>query len=365
MRHRFHALCPYFAMFPETFAEKWIEELTKPDDLVLDPFCGRGTTGLSALLLERRAISSDVNNVAYCVTRAKTSPPTLATLRRRIHQLEAGYSSKYWKSKARQMPAFFHAAYAVSTLAQLLYLRSVLRWQKSSTDAMVGALVLGSLHGETKTSTAYFSNQMPRTISTKPTYSIKYWNKHRMFPPERDAFELLLARAKFRYQSGRPSGVALTLQSDIRDLPRKKHRFQGPIKCVITSPPYLDVTDFQEDQWLRLWFLGGPTAPRTGGRTNDDRHRSTDTYWRFICDTWRSLGAIVARNSNVVIRLGSRRTEPDELITLLNASTRVAGRRVELVSCEVTELRKRQTDNFRPGSKGCAFEVDCHFHLPG
>ena len=25
MRHRFHALCPYFAMFPESFAEYWIK----------------------------------------------------------------------------------------------------------------------------------------------------------------------------------------------------------------------------------------------------------------------------------------------------------------------------------------------------
>ena len=36
MRNRFHALCPYFAMFPEGFAEKWINELTDPGDLVVD-----------------------------------------------------------------------------------------------------------------------------------------------------------------------------------------------------------------------------------------------------------------------------------------------------------------------------------------
>ena len=35
MRHRFHALCPYFAMFPESFVETWIDRLTKPGDLVL------------------------------------------------------------------------------------------------------------------------------------------------------------------------------------------------------------------------------------------------------------------------------------------------------------------------------------------
>lgn len=37
MRHRFYALCPYFAMFPETFAEYWIKRLTKPNEIVLDP----------------------------------------------------------------------------------------------------------------------------------------------------------------------------------------------------------------------------------------------------------------------------------------------------------------------------------------
>ena len=54
MRHRFHSICPYFAMFPESFAEYWIAALTKPSDLVLDPFSGRGTTATCALLMDRR-----------------------------------------------------------------------------------------------------------------------------------------------------------------------------------------------------------------------------------------------------------------------------------------------------------------------
>ena len=76
MRHRFHSLCPYFAMFPETFAEYWIKKLTRPDETVLDPFSGRGTTALTALLCGRNAISSDVNDVAVCLTKAKTTPTT-------------------------------------------------------------------------------------------------------------------------------------------------------------------------------------------------------------------------------------------------------------------------------------------------
>ena len=76
-RHRFHALCPYFAMFPESFAEYWIKRLTTPNDTVLDPFSGRGTTALTALLCGRHAISSDVNDVEFGslgnTTRAETT----------------------------------------------------------------------------------------------------------------------------------------------------------------------------------------------------------------------------------------------------------------------------------------------------
>ena len=68
MRHRFHSLCPYFAMFPESFAEKWIGQLTTTGETVLDPFAGRGTAPFQALLMGRNAIAGDTNPVAYCVS---------------------------------------------------------------------------------------------------------------------------------------------------------------------------------------------------------------------------------------------------------------------------------------------------------
>ena len=292
MRHRFHALCPYFAMFPETFAEKWIRELTRKNQIVLDPFCGRGTTGLTALLLNRRAVSSDINSVAVCVTRAKTQSPSLSSLRRRIAGLSKAYLERDWAEESSSLPEFFHSAYKPSTLAQIVYLRARLNWKGNRTDAMVAALTLGALHGETLVSQSYLSNQMPRTISTKPAYSIRYWKAHDLHPPDRDVFELLLNRADYRYASDPPADKGITLQSDVRDLPWNPTPLPGPIRCVITSPPYLDVTNFEEDQWLRLWFLGGPTKPRSGGPSGDDRHRNIESYWRFIADTWCSLGLV-------------------------------------------------------------------------
>lgn len=362
MRHRFYALCPYFAMFPESFAEYWIKRLTKPEEVVLDPFCGRGTTALTAMLCGRHAISSDVNDVAVCLTKAKTNPPLLKRLKARISQLRSEFHATRWKDGSEEADEFFRYAYAPSTLGQLLYLRETLNWKKSRVDNMIAALILGSLHGEAQ-SKRYLSNQMPRTISTKPRYSVKFWKDRNLVAPQRDAFRILLEMADFRYASPLPEGDSVVLHTDMRTLPRLISAESGPIRCAVTSPPYLNVTSFEEDQWLRLWFLGGLAYPQKGAVSRDDRHGTADNYWSFISDMWRSLGSVMADGSHVVVRIGSRKLSPDLLKRGLTGCAQLSGRKVKLVSVQITEIKRRQTDAFRPGTTGCVVELDCHFRF--
>ena len=47
-------LGPHFAAFPIAVPTRCIQAGCKPGGLVLDPFCGTGTTGLAALSLGRR-----------------------------------------------------------------------------------------------------------------------------------------------------------------------------------------------------------------------------------------------------------------------------------------------------------------------
>ena len=363
MRHRFHALCPYFAMFPESFAEHWIERLSSEGDVVLDPFCGRGTTPFQALLMGRKAVAGDINPVAYCVTRAKTNAPTARVLRGRLTALENRLRGSAGANRLDDLPEFFHVAYSENTLKQLLYLRSQLKWWKSDVDCMLAALVSGSLHGESNRSSSYLSNQMPRTISTKPAYSVRFWRKHGFVAPERDVFRLLRDRIAFRYASERPGLKASVFQTDFRSLPRKLRSAPKPIRLVITSPPYLGITRSEEDQWLRLWFLGGPGRPTYGRVSRDDRHENPDGYWRLIADMWRMLGRVVDSGAHVVVRLGGRKLSPDEVVSGLDASSVFSGRTVRIVSSELTSIQNRQTGAFRPGSKGCRWEVDCCFRV--
>ncbi len=362
-RNRFHSLCSYFAMFPESFVETWLERVSKPGDYVLDPFCGRGTTPFQALLMGRKAIACDVNPVAYCVTRAKTNIPSLAAVKRRITVLERQFQQGEWEKERRALPKFFKAAYAASTLRQILYLRQKLEWRRTKTDCMLAALLLGSLHGESNKSPSYLSNQMPHTISTKPEYSIRFWEKNGDIPPKRDTFALLRTMARFRYQSSPPEGTAEVFRSDMRDLPGRISTISKSIRCVVTSPPYLDVTNFEEDQWLRLWFLGGSPFVRAGQFSRDDRHSNADAYWRFIADMWRVLGRVLGPKAQIVVRLGATRILPDDLSRMLTASASFSGRKMQLLSTEVSEIRRRQTNSFSTTSRGCKVEVDCCFRM--
>jgi hypothetical protein len=366
MRHRFHSICPYFAMFPETFAEEWIDRLTSPGEIVADPFSGRGTTAFQSLLMGRGALANDTNPVAYVLSRAKTNAPSKRRLLERLDALGEQWLTERREPRPAKSPAcreteeFFCLAFASATLRQLLFLRRELKYLDNDTDCMLAALVLGSLHGDLR-SPSYLSNQMPRTISTKPAYSVRYWRRHGLQPPCRDVFALLRARADFRYASPRPRRRGTVFLGDMRELPRKIHR--GTAALVLTSPPYLDTTSYVEDQWLRYWFLGGPAKPASHLLSPDDRLTTRDAYWLFIGDMWRSLGYVVRDDGHVVIRIAGCKMSERELRDGLAGTSCLSGRNVHLRSTVTSPIIKRQTDSFRPGSAGIALELDCHFQF--
>lgn len=183
MRNPLHALCPYFAMFPEAFVTDQLLAYSQPGDLVFDPFSGRGTTVLESLLRGRRAIALDINPVAVCLSGAKAQVPDLMCVLSRLDELEEGFRSV--GQVEQSLDTFFRLCFHEDTLRQVLYLRSALRWREDPVDRFLAAIVLGCLHGESHRSTLCLSNRMPRTISTKPEYSVRWWKARGLNPPNR------------------------------------------------------------------------------------------------------------------------------------------------------------------------------------
>lgn len=366
-KHPLHALCPYFAMFPPEFAGKQVAQFTRPGDVVLDPFSGRGTTLLEAALEDRRTLASDINPVAACVTGAKARVPSLTAVNARLAEMGKEFKKAPLdeiEAERRALPPFFKKAFHWLTLREVLFLRRHLDWQADDTDRFIAALALGSLHGEMDRSKSYFSNQMPRTISTKPAYSIRYWRKHGLVAKRKRVFDLLGQRASLRLREGRPGRQGVSVRSDVRSLGRVLSPWERSVQLVVTSPPYLDVTSFEEDQWLRLWFLGEAPTPTNGRISRDDRHTTPARYWRFIADAWKGVANLLASDAVIVCRISGKKQTTDSLTRGLTATVRAAFPGARLIRPPVASAPlRRQTDNFRPGTNGIGSEVDFVFQV--
>lgn len=363
MRHPLHSICPYFAMFPEDFVAKQLLAYTERGDTVFDPFCGRGTTVFESLLNGRHASGVDINPVAACIAGAKADAPTLRAVQTRLIELEEGLAA------SGDVPApggeFFRACFHEATLRQLLFLRQELDWKYSRVDKFIAAVILGALHGESHKTVNCLSNRMPRTISTKPEYSVRWWSSKGLTPPERDTFDVVRNLVEYRLSSERPKlrgGIKLR---DARQAERAFPSLANRVKLIVTSPPYLDTTDYSEDQWLRLWFLGGPERPLLK-KNRDDRHTSPELYWKFLEEAWSGCANLIQKGTVVVIRIGGARLTKDDLFNGVRLSLRegFAGHRVRaLHKGETTEIKNRQTNAFRPGTTPERYEHDFAFSL--
>ena len=360
MRHRFHSICPYFAMFPEIFVEKHLAA-SPHRGVVFDPFCGRGTAVFQALLQDRAAAGSDLNPVAFCVSGAKCDPPAQSQVEARLAELRTAFREVDDGGYDKAHTEFFGLCFHRDTLPQILYLRSALDWRRRKDDRFIAALCLGALHGESHRSPNYFSNRMPRTISTKPDYSVRWWRKNEYLPPARDVFEILERMIEYRFRTRPPERTGSVAEVDARRIGEAFPELKGRVTDVITSPPYLDTTNYREDQWLRLWFLGSRSM--TTYARADDRHYASEMYWEFLQASWKGLAPLLAERVRLVVRIGGRRLRKSELRDgLVQSLSTGLNRSVRLVDTGVSsKVSNTQANAFRGTKASQLMEHDFSF----
>ena len=137
------------------------------------------------------------------------------------------------------------------------------------------------------------------------------------------------------------------------------------VTSQVTSPPYFDTTHYAEDQWLRLWFLGGPDRPNS--RTlGDDRHTNIDAYWEFLSEAWAGCAGVLRTDAVIVVRIGGAHLDKHDLLAGLEDSLENGLSDFKLRTMHegaTTEIRNRQTNAFRPGTTPRRYEHDFVFEL--
>jgi hypothetical protein len=243
-----HSLCSYFAMFPPHIPRVFIEWLTKPGDVVYDPFSGRGTAPLEACRLGRVGHGSDANPLAYVLTGAKVDPPTVTDIADRLGILQKTMPRKRWEA-----PDDIEMLYGRKVLGQLCWLRTQLD-VKERTDRFIMATILGMLHANYKPGSPArgFSISMPNTFSMSPAYVRQYIADHQLKPPNVDVFDMVRRKVERMAIPGANAARGAAWTADARNPTRS---FKKRARLVFTSPPYLSVVNYGKYNWIRLWML--------------------------------------------------------------------------------------------------------------
>jgi hypothetical protein len=212
-------------MFPVSFANAVVEKFTRPGELILDPFAGRGTSIFSAAMRRRIGIGIELNPVGWVYARTKLGPAPRDAVEERIRKL--GSQAERYRRAAGELPEFFRVCFAPAVRRFLLAAREHLDWRYSHVDRTTMALLLVHLHGKCTDS---LSNQMRQTKSMSPDYSVHWWRKRHMKPPHLEPVSFLINKLLWRYAKGVPEAEAASqvfLADSIVTLPQLAAHFRA------------------------------------------------------------------------------------------------------------------------------------------
>lgn len=291
--HSLHTLSAYVGGFPPALARYFIERYSNEGDVVLDPFCGGGTTALEAGLAGRKAAANDALSYAHALTKAKCNPISKASLAPYLRNLI---------DEARDIPNSslqlenddISIFYSESTLNDILALRHQLMDETGDKATFIRALVCGILHGPSEN---FLSVQTKDTYSGSADYVEEYIEKNGLEKPDRDIEHCIWEKYDRATEDGVPQFTSTVTQGDARELEFDDESAD----FVLTSPPYMHMLDYTWNNWIRLWWLG---ADRKQEQDSLDITADVDKYRSFINSSLAEMHDVLKPNSRAVLVVG-------------------------------------------------------------
>lgn len=295
--HTLHEVS-YRACFKPQLPDFFIQRLTKPGDSVYDPFMGRGTTPLQAALAGRRPLGNDINPLSVLLTRPRLRPPTLAAIATVLDSIP-------WNRPAEtrnDLLAFYHP----DTLQRLTVLRDVLLERApiddQAPDPTLDWIRMVALNRLTGHSPGFFSAYtLPPNQAVSVEAQIKINEKRAQIPESRDVARLILKKSKSLLGDGspplHPSGKLLTSSASATT-----QLNDGEVDLVVTSPPFLDIVQYAQDNWLRCWFAGINV-----GDVEIAMHRTEQSWTTMIREVLVEQARILRPGGHVAFEVGEVR----------------------------------------------------------
>jgi hypothetical protein len=315
-------MCSYLAMFPPALPRYFIEQCSRPGDIVFDPFSGRGTTALEACIAGRTGVGTDANPLAALLTLAKVDPPDLADARACVDTLRALYRRSDVTETA---PPEIHMLFdGRRTLPQLLFIRDALQSTDRVHRFLLAALtgILHANHAKNPLESRSLSISMPNTFAMSPNYIAKYIREHGLRKYPFDVFDALTRRLDRLARSPAPLSRGRAKRLDVKRITEWMRPESAAL--IVTSPPYLKVVRYGKYNWIRLWLLNETVEAvdsRLGVEATDNRLRLSDqlklpAYTKFMVDTLARCERVLKPGGVAVFVIGDVDTPDGESINL-------------------------------------------------
>jgi DNA methylase len=344
----FSAIHWHPARFASQVPSSLIGLLSKPGDLVLDPFVGSGTTLVEAQRLGRRSIGIDLSPIACLIARAKTIPSSFGRIERAIERLDKDAQNRLAKSvfakgcKADAPASVQQKWYTTRALDDLAVLWSLIGTYagiEGTLSKAVFSAILLPVCRETRHWGYVCDNSTPHGSYDRDVLS-EYQNLLKRFHAayaEREADRSSMPERKVKIP---PAKVHCgDVRQVISRLPPES------IDLVVTSPPYFGVSDYTKAQRLSMEWFGIEIEPlrlkEIGARSKRHRTTASDEYLSEIGKAFAIIATRIRKGGLCVVIVGES-SKRDSLLESLLAQLVLSGMKSELdLNRRVSSLRRQ------------------------
>ncbi len=292
--HGFHS---YPARLHPLTARALVEELSEPEQLVLDPFCGSGTVLVESALAGRQSLGVDANPLSVFLSRVKctrTSKAARASIRK---QAELAMADADERRRIKAPPHKRYSEYDrrwfdTHVLLELDSLRHALSKIQDERVRVPLLLVFSSVLTKVSLKAGDSSSrQVQKRIASG--YVIRHFGERTV--------ELLQRLEDYAELIGRHPPATRVVEGDARQL---KAVGSESVDLIVTSPPYPGVFDYLEHHELRLKWLG-LKADRFS-RNEIGARRQMDRLGNDAIERWRTDFGKVLRSLRRVLKPGAK-----------------------------------------------------------
>lgn len=328
----------YLAAIPGTL----IPFLAEPGEVVMDPFCGSGTTGVEAIRLGRKFIGIDNNPVALLMAGAKLSFPNPELfnicLDRILRRTGGGVLSHSYEPHPHELELldWYHpdTAHALNQI-----LTEIIKIE----DVLIKQCFLSVFSGVLKNCSSQGKHWGWVCDNVKPkSGEIVY----------KDALAIFVQAATSYLHSSVVSLESAQVQSDVKDGEDARSRTtlmggdcvenmnklpESSVDFIMCSPPYYGVADYVKSQRLSyLWFDKDELAEyqlgfrdfeklrkqETGARSNRFRKNSHELYMTFMGHFFTACARVVKGGKHMALVVGESKSRQSTTELLIDCAER-------------------------------------------